>query len=228
MKFLLFFILISLISCQKNVIANFDIHIENLDKYDESQHEISKIEIYKDNKIFKVLKSDLPFIGLMNNIKIDSIKEGKFVFVYKSIFGKDVKNEVIVDDSKAYRISITPDKLTDKTENLAFENLKNGEVKLVYKSSGCFHLEKDSITILNKGNNYFINRNNNLMKIDKQTWVYFVALENKIRQIPKDGGCTSVDSFVFKYKGRSDTIYDGTCSFNLVSTIKNYRKKNKI
>ncbi len=41
-----------LISCKKDIIATFDIHIENLDRYDESEHELYKLEIYRNNKIF--------------------------------------------------------------------------------------------------------------------------------------------------------------------------------
>ncbi|MFC3158599.1 hypothetical protein SAMN05443633_11756 [Chryseobacterium arachidis] len=222
------FALIFLIGCQKNVIANFDIHIENLDKYNTSYHDLSKVEIYKDNNIFKILKSDFPIGGLERNIKIDSIKEGKYSFVYESIFGKQIKTNITVDDSRTYRISLNPDRLNEKIKNLVFENIKNEEVQLKYRSSGCFHLNEDSITILNKGNEYFVKKDDHLRKIDKKTWAYFVNLENKIRHIHKDRGCTSVDSFIFKYKGKSDTVYDGTCNFDIVSNIINYRKKNKI
>jgi len=208
--------------------ASFDIHIENLDKNDKSSHELFKLEIYKENKIFKVLKSDLPVTGLEQNIKIDSIRVGKYSFVYESIFGKQIKKDVNVDDSKTYRISLNPDQLNEKNKNLAFENVKNDEVMLIYQSSGCFHFNRDSITILNKGNEHFVKKNNHLQKIDRKTWAYFVSLENRIRQISKDRGCTSVDGFIFKYKGKSDSISDATCSFNLVSTIMNYRKVNKI
>ncbi|WP_185216637.1 MULTISPECIES: hypothetical protein [unclassified Chryseobacterium] len=107
--------------------------------------------------------------------------------------------------------------------------MRNDEVKLIYKSSGCFHLQKDSITILNKGHYYFIKDDNGkLRKIDKRIIEYFVDLENRTRNIPKEKGCTTVDSFIFKYKSKSDTFYDGTCRINLVSTLINYREKNKI
>lgn len=225
---IIFFVIPLLTSCKKDIIATFDIHIENLDRYDESEHELYKLEIYRNNKIFKVFKSEFPF-NLDKNIKIDSIKEGKYIFVYENIFGKQVKNEVVVNDSENYKISINPDRLDEKFKNLAFENMRNDEIKLIYKSSGCFHLQKDSITILNKGHYYFIKDDNGkLRKIDKKIIEHFVDLENRIRNIPKEKGCTTVDSFIFSYKGKSDTIYDGTCRINLVSTLTNYREKIKI
>lgn len=228
-KYLIIFLVIPLlISCKKDIIATFDIRIENLDRYDESEHELYKLEIYRNKKIFKVFKSEFPF-NLDRTIKIDSIKGGKYIFVYENTFGKQVKNEIFVSDSKNYKISINPDRLDEKLKSLAFENVSNDEVKLIYRSSGCFHLQNDSITIINKGGYYFIyDGNGKLKKIDKKVVEHFVDLENRIRNIPQKRGCTTVDSFIFRYKGKSDTIYDGTCNFSFVSNIINYRKKKKI
>ncbi|WP_395974378.1 hypothetical protein [Chryseobacterium cucumeris] len=55
---LLLCLLTLMMSCQKNVMANFDIHIENSDKYDNGRHDLYKIEIYKDEKIFKILEPE--------------------------------------------------------------------------------------------------------------------------------------------------------------------------
>ncbi|AZA88744.1 hypothetical protein EG349_19180 [Chryseobacterium shandongense] len=225
---IIFFVIPLLISCKKDIIATFEIHIENLDRYDESEHELYKLEIYRNNRIYKVLKSEFPY-NLDRTIRIDSIKDGKYLFVYENIFGKQVKNEILVDASKNYKIRINPDRLDDKFKSSAFENMRNDEVKLIYKSSGCFHLQKDSITILNRGDYYFIKYDNGkLKKIDKKIIENFVDLENRIRNIPKERGCTTVDSFIFKFKSKSDTFYDGTCRINLVSTLTNYRKKIKL
>lgn len=230
MKNLLLLGVLSLvISCQKNVNANFDIHIENLDQYDNKHHYLYKIEIYKDEKIFKILepKEFVPFLDA--NIKLDSLKEGKYSFVYESIFGEEIKKEIKVDDSKTYRISINPDLLIKKNEKSIFENLKDSEAKLVFQSIGCFHQDKDSIVIINKEKKYFLRQKNGSLKpIDKAVWAYFVKTENRIREIPKDGGCTTRDKYIFYHKGKSDTIYDGTCEFSTWYTLKDYLKKNKL
>jgi len=216
-------------SCQKNVIANFDIHIENSDSYDYKPHDLHKIEIYKDEKIFKILEPEEFAPSLYSNIKLDSLKEGKYSFVYENLFGETIKKEIKVDESKTYRVSITPDYLLKKNKKTVFENLKDSEAKLVFRSIGCFHQDNDSIVIINKNNNYFLRREDgNLKPIDKAVWAYFVKTENKIREIPKDGGCTTKDEYIFYHKGKSDTIYDETCKFSIWYTLKDYLKKNKL
>ncbi|WP_129039772.1 hypothetical protein [Chryseobacterium sp. CH21] len=136
--------------------ANFDIHIENYDKYDERRHDLYKIEIYKDEKIFKILEPEEYAPALNFNIKLDSLKEGKYSFVYENLFGETIKKEIKVDESKTYRISITPDYLFKKNKKSVFENLKDSEAKLVFQSRGCFHQDKDSIVVINKGKDYFL------------------------------------------------------------------------
>ncbi|CAI8769472.1 hypothetical protein [Chryseobacterium sp. IT-36CA2] len=216
-------------SCQKNVMANFDIHIENSDKYDDRHHDLYKLEIYKDNKIFKILEPEEFAPSLYPNIKLDSLNEGKYTFVYENIFGENIKKEIEVVESITYRVSITPDYLLKKNKKSVFENLKNSEAKLVFQSIGCFHQDKDSIMIINKDNNYFLRRKNGSLKpIDKAAWAYFVKTENKIREIPKNGGCTTRDEYIFYHKGKSDTIHDGTCEFSIWYTLKDYLKKNKL
>jgi hypothetical protein len=87
---IIFFVIPLLISCKKDIIATFDIHIENLDKYDESEHELYKLEIYRNNKIFKVFKSEFPF-NLDKNIKIDSIKKGNTFLFMKTFLGNRLR-----------------------------------------------------------------------------------------------------------------------------------------
>jgi len=229
MKNLLLLCLLTLMmSCQKNVMANFDIHIENSDKYDDRRHDLHKMEIYKDGKIFKILPEEsAPFLN--SNIKLDSLKEGKYSFVYENIFGETIKKEIEVVESITYRVSITPDYLLKKNKISIFENLKEDEAKLVFRSTGCFHQDKDSVMIINKDNNYFLRQKNGSLKsIDKAAWAYFVKTENKIREIPEDGDCTTRDEYIFYHKGKSDTIYDGTCEFSIWYTLKDYLKKNKL
>jgi hypothetical protein len=218
-----------MISCQKNVIANFDIHIENSDFYDYRQHDLYKIEVYKDNKVFKILEPEEVAFSLDPNIKLDSIQEGEYSFVYESIFGEKIKKKIKVDDSKTYRISINPDLLIKKNKKSIFGNLKNSEAKLVFESRGCFHQKKDSIEMVNRDNKYYIRKKNGSLKpIDKTIWAYFVKTENKIREIPKNGGCTTRDDYIFYHKGKSDTINDGTCEFSIWFSLKDYMKNNKL
>lgn len=230
MKNLLLLLILSyMISCQKNVNANFDIHTENSDPYNHKIYDLKKIEIYKDEKIFKILEPEESAPTLDSNIKLDSVKEGKYSFVYENLFGENIKKEIKVDASKTYRVSITLDSLIKKHKKSVFENLKDEEVKLVFQSIGCFHQEKDSIIILNKDNRYFIRLKNRILKpIDKAVWAYLVKAENKIREIPKDGGCTTRDEYIFYYRGKSDTINDSTCRFSIWSSLEDYMKKNKL
>lgn len=226
---LLLCLLTLMMSCQKNVNADFDIHIENSDDYDYRPHDLYKIEIYKDEKIFRILEPTAIANSLDPNIKLDSIKKGRYSFVYENIFGETIKKEVKVDDSKTYRISINPDLLIKKNRKSIFGNLRNSEAKLLFMSRGCFHMKKDSVEMVNTNNKYFIRRKNGSLKpIDKTTWAYFVKVENKIREIPKDGGCTTRDEYIFYHKGRSDTIYDGTCEFSIWMGLKDYIKNNKL
>lgn len=226
---LLLCLLILVVSCQKNVIANFDIHIENSDQYDDRPHDLYKIEIYKDEKIFKILEPEEFAPALNFNIKLDSLKEGKYSFVYENLFGEKIEKEIKIDDSKTYRISINPDILINKNKKSVFENLKDSEAKLVFQSIGCYHQDKDSIVIINKDNNYFLRQKNGSLKpLDKEVWAYLVKSENRIREIPKGGDCTTRDKYVFYYKGKSDTINDSTCKFSTWYTLRDYLKKNKL
>lgn len=218
-----------IISCQKNVNAGFDIYKENSDPYNHKINDLYKIEIYMDEKIFKILEPEKWALSLNSNIKLDSIKEGKYSFVYENNFGETIRKEIKVDESKTYRIRIALDSLVKKNNKSVFENLKDSEAKLVFKSTGCFHQEKDSITVINKNNHYFIRQEGgNLKAIDRTTWAYFVKTENEIREIPKDGDCTTRDVYIFYNKGKSDTIRDSTCKFSIWSAIKEYLKKNKL
>ncbi len=226
---LLLCLLTLMMSCQKNVMANFDIHIENSDKYDNGRHDLYKIEIYKDGKIFKILEPEGSALFLNSNIKFDSLKEGKYSFVYENLFGETIKKEIKVDESKTYRVSINPDYLLKKNKKAVFENLKDSEAKLVFQSRGCFHQGKDSIIIINKGKNYFLRlKNGSLKTLDKEAWAYLVKTENIIREIPEDGECTTRDEYIFYHKGKSDTINDTTCRFSTWYTLKDYLKKNKL
>ncbi|RXM39337.1 hypothetical protein BOQ62_12215 [Chryseobacterium sp. CH21] len=64
--------------------------------------------------------------------------------------------------------------------------------------------------------------------LDKAAWAYLVKSENIIREIPKDGGCTTRDEYIFYYQGKSDTINDDTCEFSTWHTLRDYLKKNKL
>ncbi|NIF06564.1 hypothetical protein F3J23_14035 [Chryseobacterium sp. Tr-659] len=216
-------------SCQKDIIADFDIHIESVNPADKRYFDIRKIEIYKNDKIFKIIEPVELAPSLDKNIKLDSIKGGKYSFVYESLFGETIKKEIKVDDSKTYRVSINPDKVSRKIKDLSFGKIKNDEVKLVYKSRGCFHQEEDSLRLINKGNDYFIQvKNGRVKKIDKKIWAFFVNLENQIRQIPENGECTTKDVYIFYAKGKTDTIIDGTCNFSFRSDLEAYLQKNKL
>ncbi|RKT01669.1 hypothetical protein [Chryseobacterium defluvii] len=223
-----FLFLLSIMSCQENVLANFDIYIESTNKFDKQHYDLHKITILKDNKAFKILESGDHAPSLDNNIKLDSILKGKYTFVYTNLFGEEIRKEETVKESKRYRISINPDSLIRKNKDLLFENLKNNEVKFVFKSIGCFHFEKDSIILKNVGGDYFIQGKKGLKKINKKVLGYFINIENQIRNIPTDGGCTTRDTFIFQYEGRSDTIYDKTCDFNIPGKISDYLKQNNI
>lgn len=226
---LLLFLFGTMISCKKNGNAVFDIHIQNADQFDKAWHDLYTIEIYKNDRIFRILEPEEHAPSLKSQIKIDSLEDGKYAFVYESIFGDKIKKEIEVDGSKVYRVNINPDTLNRKTEKSVFGNIKDGAAKLVYKSSGCFHKEEDSLVIINKANNYFIRqRNGNIKPIDRKIWSYFVRAENRIRHIPEDGECTTKDIYIFYDRGKIDTIKDGTCHFSVWNTLENYLKKNKL
>lgn len=227
-KFILLFLLASMMSCQKKVYASFDINIESVDKSDKRFYDLFEITILRNNKVFRSLKPDEYTPSLDQRIEIDSIDKGKYTFVYTNLFGDKINEEQVVAESKNYRISINPDKSIKKIANLAFEGLKDSNVKLIYQSKGCFHHNADSVVLENKGNDYFVWRGQRSKKIDKKELAYFIDIENRIRQIPQNGGCTTTGIYIFEYKGKYDTIIDGTCHFHLYDKISGYLKKNNL
>ncbi|MBK1897240.1 hypothetical protein [Chryseobacterium paridis] len=227
-KSILLLLLASVTSCQKEVSASFDINIESVDESDKRFYNLSEIKILKNNKVFKILKTDKYAFSLNQRIKIDSIEEGKYTFVYTNLFGDKMKEEQVVDEAKNYRVSINPDKSIKKIANLAFESLRDSKVKLIYNSNGCFHHNSDSVILENIGDDYFVRRGQRSKKLDKDELAYFISIENRIRQVPQDGGCTTSDRYVFENRGKADTIIDGTCNFHLYNKISNYLKKNNL
>lgn len=226
-RLFLIWALISAISCRKNESASFDIHIENTDRVGVN-YNLNQLIIYKNDTLFKKIGSKEPIRSLDEHIKIDSIRKGRYSFVYESIFGKEIKEVIQVDDSGIYGISVNPDRSPERLKNLVIENLKNDRVKWVYNSSGCFHHDDDSIILSNNGNDYFIQYKGQPKKVDEKVWSYFVNTENAMRQIPKNGGCTTIDTYVLSYRGKSDTMIDNTCRFRIWSHLKDYLNNNKL
>ena len=102
---------------------------------------------------------------------------------------------------------------------LFIEQLSHGDtLKLVYKSSGCFHLSFDSLQIAKNESNYTFIYKSKEHILKEQQILDFRQFEKKLYKIT-NWGCTTVDDYVFELNGKRFLYRDGTCDFNGFDSI---------
>ncbi len=213
---LIFLSFVAFLSCKKREInATLNISVELENKNSKEYADLSYLKIYKNDTIFKeIIADDLPFI--QHSIKLSNLKEGKYKFEFINIFQQKVVKELIIDENKIYKILINPD-YSDYQENLAkslIGNLKENEnIKLSYKSQGCFHQEKDCVIIYKKNNYFEIERNGLLTKLNDNEVDNLIKMECELNNI-KEGGCTTADIYTFYKSNLKKEFIDDTCKWN--------------
>jgi hypothetical protein len=107
---------------------------------------------------------------------------------------------------------IIPSENQESTETI-IESLQNGEeYSIEITSIGCFHGNRETI-VISKESDVFTVQYQDFSKIlsteDIEAFIRF-ELQLKALQI---GGCTTIDTYVIRYKGEEFRTSDGTCSW---------------
>lgn len=215
-----------LVQCQKKEIkATLDISIELENMNGREYADLRFLKIYKNDKIFKeIIANELPFI--QHSIKLTDVKEGKYKFEFINIFEQKVSKEVLVDENKIYRISINPH-YSDYKKNFAkslIGNLNENEnIKICYKSQGCFHQVKDSMIIFKKNKHYEIERNGLTTILNDNEVNNLIKMECELHNL-KEIGCTTTDIYTFYKSNSKKEFTDDTCDWNGWENLKTNMK----
>lgn len=213
-------------SCQREVAATLMVKICPGDNTVKTEIFQLPCKLYKDSKLYrKIPQPDYP-IYLPQSIRIDSLSKGNYTFEYPDMFGKMIKQNITIGESKMYHLNIYPDITKKSLKKNIIPNLKDGEsldVKLTYR--GCFSSGESSFNILKKGKQFQISRNNSSKIFNENQIKYLISLENSIRQLDY-GWCSTSSRIIFVLKNRTDTITDRGCQFNSLSKFEKFLKRN--
>ena len=179
---------------------------------------LSELKILKDGKIFKVLNPKYENEQIIRNLEL-----GTYSLVYNSLFEKETTKIVTVTEYKSYKIELCTNFIDyeKETYNPIINLLNENESYTVQMSSqGCFHSEKDSFTITRKSkDDYYIqwgDKSKKLNEIDIKLIKHFEIELNYMNSY----GCTTTETYIVIYKGKSNVIVDGSCDWEGSSYLK--------
>lgn len=94
------------------------------------------------------------------------------------------------------------------------EQLQNGESYFIEITSiGCFNGTRQTVVISKNENVYTANVQDDIKVLSETDINAFIEFEKQLRAL-KMGGCTTVDTYVLRYRGSEFRTSDGTCSWN--------------
>lgn len=227
MKKILFFILIlSIVSCKKEVSATMKIHIELNDTIGGEYADIYNLKIYKNNKLFKEYKTDkFPYVE--HQIELKNLSAGKYTFEYSNFFEQIVKKVVSIDDSKVYDVKLNPDVSNTKSNKSHILGLKEKEIlEIKFNSRGCFSGKVDSVMIGKENGKYFLSKAKKNKLIDNKELDYLITLESNLKQLHKIGNCSTSETTIFIKNNVSDTIVNASCRFAGFRKLQAFIKRN--
>lgn len=215
------FILFLFTNCKKEVIATINLKIELENRYSSDYPDLVSLRIYKNGKLFKKYVADkMPYID--HEITLTKLPSAKYQFEYQNFFHQKVIKTLTVNQSKIYNISIYPDYCNYK-KNLKksfISKLINGEsMSIKFESRGCFNHGKDSITIKKSNGKYFLTINRKNIELKKEDLSFLMKMEAELYELPKDIGCTTVDTYTLVFKNQETKFIDDTCTWNAWSNM---------
>ncbi|MFN3753924.1 hypothetical protein [Flavobacterium sp.] len=226
MRHLLLLLFILFTSCQKEISATLIVDIKPGDSTVETEIFQHPSKLYRDSIFYREFsKNEFP-VRLPQKVKIDSLAKGNYTFVYPDMYGKLIKQNVTIDESKIYHLNIYPDVTKKFSKKNIIPNLKDGEsAEIKLKFRGCFSGGESSFHILKKNNQIEVSRNNVSKVLDEKQTRYLVNLENSVRQLDY-GWCSTSHEIIFILNDRTDTIIDAGCEFHSLAKFEKFLKRN--
>ena len=171
---------------------------------------LAELKVLKDGKHFKTLKPEHEKQIILKNLEF-----GEYILLYKSMFGKEVNQKIVITENKTYSLNLCINFIDYSKESYKaiIDQLKEKEeYTIIVISQGCFHHTLDSI---------IIKRANNVCKItwgEKTKILTAVDLES-IRHFEfelaymNEDGCTTTDMYYIIYNNKTKKNRDGSCDW---------------
>lgn len=173
---------------------------------------LSEINVLKDGAEFKLLKP-----GYSNKQVLPDLDPGTYAVVYNSIFGKEVRSEVVITRPGKYTVSAYVNYMdyTKEINQSLLDRLKeNDSFSIIIFSHGCFHYDRDTIVVMRNQSDYTIHWGKDRKVLTKQDLETIRHFEMELQCI-SGWGCTSKDDYTLQYNGITElNVFDGTCRWN--------------
>ncbi len=210
-----------LYNCKDYKYSELIVHTKNEHK-NSAYLPLNQMMIYKDGKLYKKIE---PKDGLFieNPIKLDSLEKGLYKFEYLNLFDEKTstfytaKNKKKKDSLTIYTDFFDSSKFLTKS---IIKNLKNDSLKINYQSIGCFHKENDSLIIKENNSQYFLYYKNKITVLNDTQINRLIRFECELYSLPKQGFCTTKETYVLNFKGRKKKIINGNCVWSGWKNIK--------
>lgn len=149
-----------------------------------------------------------------------TLKDGRYTLSYKTIFGNTGQEIFDFELTDTVELVYYLDSLTCEEDSLLLqllENLKVGDqYQLFFTSGGCFHYDKDSLTVFKQKDQSLIlkHREENYL-VDEEIFRLLLKIENVIACAEMSMSCTTHDTYLIKLNGiKVAALKDGSCRWN--------------
>jgi hypothetical protein len=173
------------------------------------------IRFYQNGKLYKQI---IPMRYTQWPIEIENFKPGTYSVTFKNLYGQKVTKTVAIPDSSEYELELCPDLLETYPKN-TLPSLQNGEtIKINFYSQGCFHSDKEILTISKKNDLISAQLQSNgktkSITLNSSQIEAFKRFENELRILKDSYGCTTTDTYLVTGKNLSLKRTDGSCAWN--------------
>jgi hypothetical protein len=94
------------------------------------------------------------------------------------------------------------------------ESLENGDsYDIEITSLGCFGGSRQNVTLLKKADHISAQLQEKTIQLTDTDYQTIVNFENELRSLQM-GGCTTIDTYVIRFRGQKFQTSDGTCSWH--------------
>jgi len=101
----------------------------------------------------------------------------------------------------------------EQSQPTIIELLENGEsYSIEITSIGCFHGERETVVVSKESDVYTVQYQDFSKILSEKDIEAFIRFELQLKALQM-GGCTTVDTYVVRYKGEEFRTSDGTCSW---------------
>ena len=190
--------------------SSLEINIKDCRK-EASYTYLAEFKLFKNDTLFKTIK---PRQHKQQIIK--HLEAGQYRIEYKSMFDKVESVSVDIAEKGDYVVDLCLNYIDYQAETYTpiISRLLDGEsYSIEIKSLGCFHDSKEMFLIERSGNSYNIISNGTKTPLSKKGVEAIKHFEIELNYM-KRLSCTTVDTYIIKYKDRTRRILDGGCYWN--------------